>query len=248
MVPQDFWDEARKELDAIKPVFMLAEWQSRDMEARAFDMLYGWSWYGAVSEIARGRKSDLGDLSGYYSWDVKFYPADGMTMTFVSNHDKNSWEGTEFEAFGPGLHAAMVLSVVGSGMPLIYNGQEAGYNHRLKFFERDPIVWKAAPEGELYTKLLALKTKNTALWNAHWGAPMTPVVNSAPNRVLSFARQNGRDKVVATINFSDAPQTVTLRDAIAEGDYTEYLSGSKVHIDSSSTISIEPWSYKVFVK
>ena len=47
-------------------------------------------------------------------------------MTFVTNHDKNAWEGTEFELFGQGLEAAIVLSVVGEGMPLVYNGQEAG--------------------------------------------------------------------------------------------------------------------------
>ena len=39
-----------------------------------------------------------------------------MRMTFVSNHDKNAWEGTEFEQFGDGLKTAMVLSVIGEGI------------------------------------------------------------------------------------------------------------------------------------
>ena len=50
-----------------------------------------------------------------------------------------------------------MLSVVGEGMPLIYNGQEAGNTRRLPFFEKDPIDWKDHPNGELYKKLFALK-------------------------------------------------------------------------------------------
>ncbi|HEX8852840.1 MAG TPA: alpha-amylase family glycosyl hydrolase, partial [Pyrinomonadaceae bacterium] len=171
-VPVDFWNNARKELDAIKPVFMLAEWESRDLHAEAFDMTYAWSWYDAVHDIAAGRKTDLSGLFIYYSWNESSYPPESMRMTFVSNHDKNAWENTEFEAFGQGLEAAMVLSAVGEGMPLVYNGQEAGNPRRLQFFEKDPIEWREHPNGELYKKLFALKKKNTALWNAQWGARM----------------------------------------------------------------------------
>ena len=91
-------------------------------------------------------------------------------MTFVSNHDKNAWDGTEFEQFGEGLHAAMVLSVLGEGMPLIYNGQEAGSAKRLAFFEKDPIEWQEHENGNFYAKLIALKKSHSALHNAHWGA------------------------------------------------------------------------------
>ena len=98
--------------------------------------------------------SDLHPLYVYYSWNEKAYPADSMRMTFVSNHDKNAWEGTEFEQFGDGLDAAVVLSVVGDGMPLIYNGQEAGNTKRIEFFDRDPIEWREHPSGDLYRRRL----------------------------------------------------------------------------------------------
>ncbi len=247
-VPLDFWNEARRQTDAVKPTFWLAEWQSRDMEARAFDMLYGWSWYDAVRAVTMGKKTDLSEIFTYYSWNEKFYPRDGMAMIFVSNHDKNAWEGTEFEQFGPGLDPAIILSVVGEGMPLIYNGQEAGYNHRLKFFEKDPIVWKPSAEGDLYKKLLALKTANSALWNAHWGARMIPVVNSAPNQVLSFVRQNSKDKVVAVLNLSGQPQTVTFTDRLQDGHYTEYLTGKPADLNASTKLELKPWASMIFVQ
>jgi glycosidase len=247
-VPIDFWNNARKELDAIKLVFMLAEWESRDMHAEAFDMTYAWTWYDAVRELTTGRKHDLGGLRNYYAWNESYYPHDIMRMTFVSNHDKNAWDGTEFEQFGPGLEAAIVLSGVGAGMPLIYNGQEAGNTKRLKFFEKDPIVWKAHPNGELYKKLIALKTKNTALWNARWGAKMIDVTNSAPNAVFSFVRQNDADKVFAVINFSDQAQTVSFKDTLYQGKYTEYFSGQPMELDAATNLSLKPWGYQVFVK
>jgi glycosidase len=247
-VPLDFWNNARKELDAIKPVFMLAEWESRDLHAEAFDMTYAWSWYDAVHQITAGQAKDLGGLSTYYSWNRGFYPPDIMRMTFLSNHDKNSWDGTEFEQFGKGLEAAMVLSVVGEGMPLIYNGQEAGNPKRLKFFEKDPIVWKAHPNGDLYKKLFALKKKNTALWNAHWGAAMIPVTNSAPKKVLSFVRRNDTDKVFAVINFSGQAQAVTFKESVYQGKYTEYFGGQAVDLDAAAKVKVKPWGYLVFVK
>ena len=78
-------------------------------------------------------------------------------MLFVSNHDKNAWEGTEYEQFGDALVPAVVLSVVSEGMPLIYNGQEAGSDRRLVFFDKDEIEWREDEQGELYRRLLALR-------------------------------------------------------------------------------------------
>jgi len=247
-VPIDFWNNVRKELEAIKPVFMLAEWESRDLHEYAFDMTYAWTWYDVVREITTGRKHDLGGLRNYYAWNEGYFPPNIMRMTFVSNHDKNSWDGTEFEQFGAGLNAAIVLSCVGEGMPLVYNGQEAGNRKRLKFFEKDPIVWKPDPEGDLYQKLIALKTKNTALWNAHWGARMIDVPNSAPNEVFSFVRRNDKDKVFVVINFSAKPQTVTFKDNLYQGLYGEFPADVKIELGASSKVTLKPWESKIFVK
>ena len=246
-VPTDFWNHVRKELDAIKPVFMLAEWEDRDLHAEAFDMTYAWSWHAAVRDITQG-KADVNSLYVYYSWNEKAFPADIMRMLFVSNHDKNAWEGTEFEQFGEGLEAAIVLSVVSEGLPLIYNGQEAGNTRRLEFFEKGPIEWKPHPLGDLYQKLFALKKENTALWNAQWGARMIPVPNSAPARVLSFVRQNERDKVFAVFNFSNEPQAVTFAESLYHGKYTDYFNRESIELAGSTSLGLQPWDYRVFVR
>jgi glycosidase len=246
-VPTDFWNQARKELDAIKPVFMLAEWENRDLHAEAFDMTYAWSWNETVHRITQGL-ADVSSLYVYYSWNEKAFPKDGMRMLFVSNHDKNAWEGTEFEQFGDGLEAAMVLSGVSEGMLMLYNGQEAGNPRRLSFFERDPIEWREHPLGALYQKLIALKKENTALWNGKWGERMINVFNSAPARVLSFVRQNEHNKVFVVINFSDQPQTVTFQESLCHGQYREAFGGEMVEIGDATQLMLKPWGYKVFVK
>jgi len=64
-VPTDFWNTVRKELDEIKPVFMLAEWESRDLHEEAFDMTYSWMWYDTMVNIVSGGSVSL--LHVYYS-------------------------------------------------------------------------------------------------------------------------------------------------------------------------------------
>jgi glycosidase len=250
-VPLDFWEQVRRELDAVRSpeqggVFLLAEWESRDLHDHAFDMSYAWSWYDAVHRIAQG-KADTNALHVYYSWNENFWPAHAIRMTFTSNHDKNSWEGTEFEAFGEALPAAMVLSFVGEGMPLVYNGQEAGNPKRLEFFERDPIAWRAHPMVDFYARLIALRTETTALHAGRWGARMVHVPSDAQGKVFSFVRQNEREKVFAVFNFTAEAQTVQFGESLYPGDYTDWERGARVTLREGEPMTLPAWGWRVFI-
>ncbi len=246
-VPVDFWNNVREELDAIKPVFMLAEWESRDLHAKAFDMTYAWSWNETMHKICMGH-ADVNSLYIYYSWNESAFPKNTFRMTFVSNHDKNAWEGTMWEQFGDGLESAIVLSVVGEGMPLIYNGQEAGNTKRLAFFEKDPIVWKEHYIGKLYKDLFVLLKENTALWHAKWGATMVKVPNSSETEILSFVRENEKDKIFAVFNFSKNTQNITFKETLYHGEYIDYFTNESCPFSEESKLKLKPWGYKVFVK
>lgn len=247
-VPVDFWDNLRQELEAIKPVFMLGEWESRDLHARAFDATYAWQWYEEVHKLCTGR-AGVGALFNYYAWNEGFYPPDIMRMTFVSNHDKNAWDGTEYEQFKDGLDAAIVLSVTSEGMPLLYNGQEAGNKKRLAFFEKDPIQWGESRYADFYRKLFGLKHANTALWNARWGARMVQVVNTDPDKVFSFVRANEKDKVFVVLNFSAEPRPVKFTDGPYAGRYTEFFTGEKVDFAEGATeLTLPAWGYRIYVR
>jgi glycosidase len=246
-VPLDFWESVRRELDAIKPVFMLAEFDQRDVHARAFDASYAWDWNNSMHAVAMGR-ADTGALAGYYSGTESAWPQDAYRMIYTSNHDQNAWDATEFERFGPAVEAAMVLQFVGEGIPSIYNGQEAGNEDRLEFFERDPINWREHPHGELLRALIALKHGTRALWNGAAGARMIPVVNSASGKVFSFTRFGAQDGVFAVFNFSPEAQQVRFANSLHHGAYQEYFTGTAARFSSDSTLELPAWSYRVFLK
>ena len=138
-VPMDFWVDARRALVARRPgLFLLAEAESPEMHT-AFDMTYAWRLHHLLNEVASG-KSGAPALDAYFAADDSLYPRDAFRMAFTSNHDENSWNGTEFERMGANHLPAFVLAATSQrSMPLLYTGQEAGLNKRLRFFERDTV-------------------------------------------------------------------------------------------------------------
>ena len=48
---------------------MLAEWEARDLHARAFDMTYAWSWNETLHQIAHGQGRTSSALRVYYAWN-----------------------------------------------------------------------------------------------------------------------------------------------------------------------------------
>ncbi|MCG8477044.1 MAG: alpha-amylase family glycosyl hydrolase [Cytophagales bacterium] len=246
-MPTDFWENARRELDEIKPVFMLAEWESRDLHKNAFDMTYSWSLYREMHEVAMG-KAGLGVLNEYMAHHVNTFPKNGYRMTFVDNHDKNSWEGTPFSMFGDAVEACMVLATTVEGMPLVYSGQEAGLNRKLAFFDKDLIEWKKHPYADFYKTMLHLKKKNKALWNGKWGGSMVKVNNSSADKVLSFTREKDGDQVVVVINFSKESVKTKIKSDFHAGNYTELFTEKAVSFKGEDALELKPWEYRVYVK
>lgn len=245
-VPNDFWTTARRAMEEIKPVFMLAEWEARDLHVSAFDMSYAWSWNDTMHHLAQG-KADVETLYSYYAWNAKAYPRDAIRMMFVSNHDKNSWEGTEYEMFGDALEPAIVLSVIGEGMPLIYNGQEAGNEKRLEFFEKDPIVWREHAMADFYRNLFALKKSRSCLWNGAWGARMVNIRNSAFKQVLSFVRQDDDSRVLCVLNLSPQEQELSFDPGPQYGAWREHFTGETLEVTPETTMRLPAWSYRIYL-
>ena len=246
-IPVDFWEYVRKELDAVKPVFMLAEWESRDLHKRAFDMTYAWELWDKMHAIYKGR-GDATQLYHYMAHNANAFPRNAYRMNFVDNHDKNSWEGTTFENFGEALPLCIVFTCTTEGMPLIYSGQEAGLDRALKFFEKDEIEWKDHPNQEIYRTLFHLKKQNKALWNGHWGGEVIPVMNDQPKQVVSFVREKEGDKVLLVYNFSKSPVKVILKGNLFPDTYQEVFSEENINLEKGNQLNIPAWGYRVYVK
>jgi glycosidase len=239
-VPLDFWEEVRRQLDEVKPVFMLAEWEQRDLHARAFDATYGWAWKEAAHDIAQG-KSDASRMTGFLQSHLSSWPGDAFRMVYTENHDQNAWEGTPREFYGEGLEAFMTLQFLMDAIPLVHNGQEAGNERRLAFFEKDPITWQGHPNAELLKKLIDLKTRNPALWNGNWGGRYVPIVTDQPGRVVSFARQKDGNEVLAFANLSPEMTRFTITDGPAEGLWQDAFTGEAYTLTFSDSIVLPAW-------
>ena len=208
LVPTPFWNHCRAALDAIKPMFMLAEWSEPDLHEHAFDMTYNWELADLMKAIAKG-KGDARDLAKYLTAPAKAFPADAYRMNFTSNHDINSWQGSDAELYGDGFEAFAVLAATLPGMPLVYGGQEAVLDQRLAFFEKDPVQWKTRAREAFYTRLLGLKHRHPALANGALGAPVQ-LLATGNDHVLAFERVAGADRVRVVLNLSAQPQTANV--------------------------------------
>ncbi|MFH1010090.1 MAG: alpha-amylase family glycosyl hydrolase [bacterium] len=247
MVSMEFWNEARVELEKVKPVFMLAEAEGPEFHEDAFDMTYSWNFYYLMHDIVIGKKS-AGDMLAYFDEETVRYPKDAYRMRFLTNHDENSWKGTVGECFGDAAAVCAVLTATVPGMPLLYSGQEAGLDRRLLFFERDPIEWKEHAHARLHSTLFNLKRKSRALWNGASGGDMVRVTTSNDTAIFAFVRQKESEKVLVIANLSDREQDFVLTGTRFPGDYLDALTGDKTSRPANARMSLKAWGYRVFVE
>lgn len=244
MVPVDFWNNVRYELDQIKPVFMLAEANEPELHKYAFDMTYAWDMHFLWNEIAEGEKT-IEDLVQQFEKEQTKYGSDDYRMYFTSNHDENTWKGTALERLGKAVKPFTVLSATAPAMPLVYSGQEACLDKQLDFFEKDNINWdKACCLDELYSKLFKLKKDNPALWNGDFGGTMERIATTAEDKVFAFSRQKDEHKVITILNLSAEEVSFEFTNTINGAGLTELFTDEKFEY----SYKLAAWDYKVFAK
>ncbi len=245
MVPVEFWDKARKALDAIKPVFMLAEAEEAALLVDAFDMEYAWELHHLMNLLAKG-EIDADTLQAYFDRQSERHPQGGYKMSFTSNHDENSWNGTVWERMGDASYALAALSVTVPGMPLVYTGQEAGLDKRLEFFEKDEVAWKSHPFADLYKKLFHLKHENKALWNGDFGGSFTRLASSDQGNIYAFVREKEAHKVVALFNLSDEPGAYEISGSSLPGTYKVFPTEETLNLSDREKLTLGAWEYRIY--
>ncbi len=248
LVPTDFWAEARVALDASHPgMFFLAEWEDPALHA-SFDATYGWELFHLMNDIAAEKKPTT-VLDSYFTKQEQAFPSNAYRLTFTSNHDENSWAGTEFERMGANHQAAYVLSAtVANAFPLLYSGQEASFKRRLKFFEKDPIDWTGPSLADFYRSVFELRHTQEVLWNGQWGAPQTKLATDGGDRVYAFSRSRDGKAVVVVTNFGATPASVTYSGLGQPGQYTDWFSKTAVTLAASGTIEVPAHGYRVLMR
>jgi glycosidase len=246
-VPTEFWNATKATLDKIKPVFMLAEADKPDLTQKAFQVDYNWPLLGTMNDIAKGKKTPLDIDKVLAHHDSVFAPA-SFKMNFVTNHDENSWNGSEYERYGDGAATFTVLTFTLPGIPLIYTGQEAGMKKRLSFFEKDTVPnWNNPAMFDFYKKLTELKHTHSAL---NVGIDKGRMIRYATDSVsvYCFVRQSKDDEVLVMLNLSAKPQPVHFTGAKPSGMFTDYFRSAKLDVAALEGTTLNPWQYMVLVK
>ena len=244
-VPLDFWQQAIPQLRKEKDIFMLAEaWEPELLKDGLFDMAYGWEVHHTMNRIAQG-KNTVKDWDKLMEENANKYESNDILMSFVDNHDENSWNGTVKGRLGKAEEAMTALSYVMPGMPLIYSGNEYGLNHSLKFFEKDSIPKTKGKDWELRAKLGKLKSENLALNGGKSKANYTRIKTDDDANVLAFVREKNGKKVVYIANFSNNPIKTKVG---IKGEFTNYMTGEKMKLNEKQIFSIEPWQYYILTE
>jgi len=247
MVPIDFWDSCRMELDKVKPIFFLAEADKPELHAKAYDMSYDWKFHHIMNQIAKEKKT-ANAIEKHFAWADSIYPSGSILMEFTSNHDENSWSGTEFERLDGGAQTFAVLAATVPGMLLIYNGQEAAFNKRLRFFEKDTIKWDNFVYTDFYKKLIALKKQNQALWNGTEGGSFQRIATTDNKSIFAFIRNKNDSQVAVILNLTKKTRTIAITSDIADGEYFDIFKSKQMTLRKFQKLVLNPWQYIVLEK
>lgn len=234
-VPVSFWEEAIDSLEKNHELIMLAEGEDRNLLEAGFDLAYSWSMFSRMKDVFDGSRSATWPESLATS-EHDQDPAGSTRMYFFTNHDFISFEDpplVDFKSYA-GIQAAAVALTCMPGVPMIYNGQEAGSMQRLDLFHAVPIDWDD-PENmrHFFQKLYGLYHQIPELRDGEYH-----YYNQRPE-VLTFDRI-GQKRSLVVCNVRNTEVTLALpldyQDLVLE----EQFSGDIYFGDS---LTLQPYQY-----
>ena len=242
-VPTNFWEAARAEVDKVKAdTIWLAEWESPDLMVKAFDLDYSWAMHSALDRVLHGQ-APASEIRKIWEDQAAKYPKGSLRMRFSDNHD----ERRAIARFGEkGALAAQALAFTLDGVPMIYNGMEAGDTTESgapALFEKRPIFWQFAERRQdfpkFYSGMIALRKSSLALRRGD----LTWIRNSDESRVSTFTRRAGNEEVMVAINMSGSPLFVSVD---AGGSVVEITPSVTNRAATMPTIGLDAWGYRIF--
>jgi glycosidase len=242
-VPGDFWRDCIGQLRKMKSIFMLAEGDKPYLYENGFDAGYPWDMFHKMVQVAKGERPAfvLDSVLHYYD---SAYPRTALEMYFTSNHDENSWNGSDFSTFPGDAHApfAVFTQTMPKDVPLIYGGQEEPVLRAIPFFEKDTIRFGKFARAAFYKTLLALRQRNIAL-DAE--ASFRKISAGDERAVYAFVREKAGKKIFVLLNLSDKPERIAISDQSVWGKPRDIFAAATVYLDGTIW-TLEPWGYRVY--
>ena len=244
LVQLDFWEMAKASLHSVKPgLFWLAECEEPSYH-KVFDATYTWKWMHACEEFCT-RAISLPSLINTLNEYDQTFPPSAYRVYFTSNHDENSWNGTEYEKFGDAARLFAVFSCTWKGLPMIYSGQELPNYKRLKFFDKDVIDWDNCNLHTFYKTLLSLRLVNPVFSAANLLVTTTILETDQPDKIFLFKKNTSWHECLIILNFSG--EQVIFQTTLS-GNYEDIFNATSFKLDQNNAITMEAWSYLVLQK
>ena len=245
-VPTDFWDEARAALEKVKPdIMMLAEASKPELLVKAFDVDYAWPFYHTMASVIKDGQS-ASTIRATWDTERAQFPKGALHLRFTENHD----EKRAIARFGErGAVAAAALVLTMDGVPLLYNGQEAGdvtESGAPALFERLPVFWQGVerrPEiPGFFHQMIALRREHPALRQGtlQW------LRNSDDDRVVTFARGDGHEQFIIAVNLTNRPFTGTVQTTGTYTDVTPAIGPDSARSGALPALSLPAWGFRIF--
>ena len=177
------------------------------------------------------------------------FPASAYRMYFTSNHDENSWNGTEYEKYGDMAKTLAVFSLTWNGIPMIYSGQEMPNLKRLAFFDKDTIDWNGGYAlHDFYKTLLKLRKRNPALRSADPEVITQTIATSDDKRIMAYLRRNKNDEVFVLLNLGGEKAGFSIKDQFLKGKFVNIFTGAENFLFADTFIEMQPWGFLVYEK
>ena len=134
-------------------------------------------------------------------------------------------------------------------MPLVYTGQEFGYDHSFAFFDRDPMVDpRPGRFTELYRLLCLLKHRNRALQAGERGGSFVEIENNAKDCLMTFVREVEGNRVLCVMNLSPYAIHADFNTGVYQGEYADALTGNRIVVPYRVEQDMAPWSYRILIR
>jgi len=244
LTPLLFWKKAREQLDTLKPgMIWLAETENPEYH-EAFDISYTWKWMHE-SEDQLKKNKDINFLKTVLT-DNSLVFNNALRMYFTSNHDENSWNGTEYEKYGLYVHALTVLSCTYiHAIPLIYSGQEIPNQKRLAFFEKDHINWdENLSNYYFYQTLFEYRKREPVFKTGKEGFSF--LENDFP--VMAYQRTFRNNCMIVILNLSSGRMDIPLFPIMIKGTFKNIFSLEILEIEKNIQVQLEPGGFIVLEK
>ncbi len=262
LVPVGFWNENRKALEKIKPMYMLAEMEANndinkipaEYYASAFNASYAWTFMGASADLV-ARKKSVTEFKSIMQKNYAELPSSMHKLFFLTNHDENTWNATINERYGENWKAiAALVYTLPQSLPLMYTGEEAGLARRLKFFDKDPIKvteWSDTSRYAFYRNLIQLHHTHPALKNNQAGSKFEEfnLIDENTGLVYGYKRTLGKSEVIVFINLSEEFSHFNINGQKFDvNNYQSITSSGIEEFQFNDQIELPPFSFFILHK